>query len=195
METSLAPHAVEVIPFFKNLSFGVVGLFFSLYINTFCLRRIALNYEIKSRVCMNKRNPNAVFRLYLIAIICLMLVQILIIVFWGFFLKILSLVDDPLIAVMFSGSCYTTMGLVADIMPEGWKFMAILIALSGLFAIALATAAMINMTPLFRKAWLYKHAREIQAVIRKDNIVIPDFVSIEETIKVKEEITTADTKS
>ena len=93
---------------------------------------------------------------------------------------------------MFAGSCYTTMGIVTEVMPTGWKFIAIVIALSGLFAIALATSAMINMSTLFRRAWLIKHASKIEAILQRENIEIPDFLSVEETIKVKAEIKTND---
>jgi len=80
------------------------------------------------------------------------------------------------------------MGLVTEVMPTGWKFIAIIIALSGLFDIALATSTMINMSTLFRRAWLVKHASKIEAILQREHIDIPDFMSIEETIKVKAEI-------
>lgn len=191
MDTHIAfSHATELLPFIKNVSFGVAGLFVTLWLNVFAVRRLSIGYEIKARICLNKRSPNGVFRHYFLAMIYLMLVQIGLIVIWGFALIALGLMDDPIQAIMFSGSCYTTMGIVADIMPIGWKFMAIIIALSGLFAIAIATSAMLNMSTLFRRAWLYKHADKIQAVLQRENVVIPDFVSIEETIKVKETIKT-----
>jgi hypothetical protein len=95
-------------------------------------------------------------------------------------------------AIMFAGSCYTTMGIVTEVMPTGWKFIAIIIALSGLFAIALATSSMINMSTLFRRAWLIKHASRIEAIMQREHIEIPDFMSVEETIKVKAEIKTND---
>lgn len=191
MESTLvSTQAFEFIPFLKNISVGLVGLFISLYINVFCLRRIAIVYEIKARVCMNKNDPNGVFFHYFLAINNLMLVQILAITTWGGILKVFSLIDDPLGAIIFAGSCYTTIGIVSDVMPPGWHFMSILIALSGLFAVALATASMLNMTVLFRRAWLLKHADKLQEIISRENIEIPDFVSLEETIKVRAKITT-----
>jgi hypothetical protein len=95
-------------------------------------------------------------------------------------------------AIMFAGSCYTTMGIVTEVMPTGWKFIAIVIALSGLFAVALATSSMINMSSLFRRAWLLKHASKIEAILQREHIELPDFVSLEETIKVKAEIKSSD---
>ncbi len=192
METLTSAHTLELFPFFKNLPLAIIGLFAALWINVFFLRRITINFEIRGRVCLNRNNTNGVFRQYFLAIIYLMIVQIIVIVLWGAALYALALVKDPLDAIMFAGSCYTTMGIVTEVMPTGWKFIAIVIALSGLFAIALATSAMINMSTLFRRAWLIKHASKIEAILQRENIQIPDFLSVEETIKVKAEIKTND---
>lgn len=192
METLTSAHTLELIPFFKNLPLAIIGLFAALWINVFFLRRISINYEIHSRACLNKNNPNGVFHHYFLAITYLMIVQIIVIIFWGLALNALSLIKDPMDAIMFAGSCFTTMGIVTEVMPAGWKFIAIIIALSGLFAIALATASMINMSVLFRKAWFIKHAEKIEAALKRENIQIPDFMSVEETIKVKAEIKTTD---
>lgn len=193
METLASPHTLELIPFFKNLPLAIIGLFAALWINVFFLRRIAINFEIRGRICLNRNNPAGVFHHYFAAITYLMVVQILVIVLWGVALNGLSLIKDPLEAIMFAGSCYTTMGIVTEVMPTGWKFIAIVIALSGLFAVALATSSMINMSVLFRRAWLIKHAARIDAILQRENIEIPDFLSVEETIKVKAEIKTRET--
>lgn len=192
METLTSAHTLELLPFFTNLPLAIIGLFAALWINVLFLRRIAINFEIKGRTCLNKNNPNGVFHYYFLAIIYLMIVQIIVIVFWGMALNALSLIKDPMEAIMFAGSCYTTMGIVTEVMPVGWKFIAIVIALSGLFAVALATSSMINMSVLFRRAWLMKHASRIEAILQREHIEIPDFVSIEETIKVKTELKTTD---
>ena len=192
METLTSAHTLELVPFFKNLPLAILGLLGALWINVFFLRRIAINFEIRSRICLNRNRPTGVFLHYFAAIIYLMIVQIMVIILWGGALKALSLIKDPLEAIMFAGSCYTTMGIVTEVMPTGWKFIAIVIALSGLFAIALATSSMINMSVLFRRAWLIKHAHQIDAILQRENIEIPDFMSIEETIKVKETIKTTD---
>lgn len=188
METLTSAHTLELLPFFKNLPLAIIGLFLALWINVFFLRRIAINFEIRGRACLNRNNPNGVFHYYFLAITYLMIVQIMVIIFWGIALYGLSLIKDPLEAIMFAGSCYTTMGIVTEVMPTGWKFIAIIIALSGLFAIALATSTMISMSTLFRRAWLVKHASKIEAILQREHIDIPDFMSIEETIKVKAEI-------
>jgi hypothetical protein len=192
METLTSAHTLELLPFFKNLPLAIIGLFAALWINVFFLRRIAINFEIRGRACLNRNYANGVFHHYFLGITYLMIVQIMVIILWGIALYGLSLIKDPMEAIMFSGSCYTTMGIVTEVMPTGWKFIAIIIALSGLFAVALATSSMINMSTLFRRAWLLKHASSIEAILQKEHIEIPDFMSIEETIKVKAEIKSSD---
>lgn len=192
METLTSAHTLELLPFFKNLPLAIFGLFASLWVNVFFLRRIAINFEIRGRTALNKDNPNGVFHQYFLAITYLMIVQIIVIILWGVALNNLALIKDPLDAIMFAGSCYTTMGIVTEVMPTGWKFIAIIIALSGLFAVALATSTMINMSTLFRRAWLLKHASRIEAILQREKIELPDFMSVEETIKVKTEIKTRD---
>lgn len=192
MESLTSIHTLELFPFFKNLPLGIIGLFAALWINVFFLRRITINFEIGGRICLNRNNPVGVFHHYFRAITYLMIVQIIVIILWGLALYGLALVKDPMDAIMFAGSCYTTMGIVTEVMPLGWKFIAIVIALSGLFAIALATSAMINMSTLFRRAWLMKHAVRIESILARENVEIPDFMSVEETIKVKAEIKTTE---
>jgi len=192
METLTSAHTLELLPFFKNLPLAIFGLFASLWINIFFLRRISINFEIRGRTALNKDNTNGVFHQYFLAITYLMIVQIIVIILWGVALNNLALIKDPLDAIMFAGSCYTTMGIVTEVMPTGWKFIAIIIALSGLFAVALATSTMISMSTLFRRAWLLKHASRIEAILQREKIELPDFMSVEETIKVKTEIKTRD---
>lgn len=119
-----------------------------------------------------------------------MAVQIVVIICWGLALNGLSLVKDPKEAIIYAGSCYTTLGYAVQELPAGWKFIPSVIALSGLFAIALATASMISMSMLFRQAWLLKHASKIRAILERENIQIPEFMEIQEIVKVKAEIKT-----
>jgi hypothetical protein len=119
-----------------------------------------------------------------------MAIQMAVIIFWGLALNALSLIQDPKEAIRFAGSCYTTLGYFVVDLPDGWHFIPSVIALSGLFAIALATACMLNMSILFRQAWLLKHATKIKAILERESIQMPEFMEIQEIIKVKAEIKT-----
>lgn len=188
-------HVFELLPFLQNLAVGALGLFGTMYITVFFVRRIALNYEITARVRLNKNKFDSAMSAFFMAVTYLMLLQILGIVLWALAIHGIGLIDDPLEAVLFVGSCYTTIGIVSDVMPMNWKLLAIFIALSGLFAVALATASMMNMSILFRQAWMRKHAEKISSVLKQEGISIPEFVSVEETIKLTAEFKKSDTKS
>mgnify|MGYP000013345751 CR=1 FL=1 len=175
----LANHTMELIPFLQNFAVGVSGLFVVMWFNIFFLRRIVVYYEINARIHLIKDQFNRVFLTYVLAITFLMLVQVLSIFVWGAYIRILGLIDTTYHALLFAGSCYTTIGIISDVMPNTWKVQAIFIALSGLFGLALSTASMLNMAPLFRKAWYRKHDKAIRAIMHKANLPIQELDELE----------------
>ena len=64
----------------------------------------------------------------------------------------LGLVDTLRQALTFCGSTYTTVGYNSDLMPEGWKVMTMIIALSGMFSFAWTTGVMMLMLKPFHAA-------------------------------------------
>jgi hypothetical protein len=87
------------------------------------------------------------------------LIHIIEVLIWAFFLMMLGLISDALIAFIFYGICYTTVGFAPDNLPHGWKSLAFFIAFTGLFSLAWTTSAMINMTNIYRQAWRAKYER------------------------------------
>ena len=170
LNTPIANQVVELVPFLQNLAVGIIGLLAIIWINVFFIRRIAIYYEINARIHLGKTQFNRVFVTYFIAITFLMLVQVICMLVWGGFIFLLGLIDHPFNALLFAGSCYTTIGIISDVMPSAWKLQAIFIALSGLFALALTTAAMLNMAPLLRQAWYHKHDKSIRKILAKTNL-------------------------
>ena len=71
-------------------------------------------------------------------------------------LMLLGLVLNPIEAILFAGSTYTTIGFISNIMPFEWKVLPLFIAFSGLFSVAWTTSIMIGMTNIYRDAWLKK---------------------------------------
>jgi len=188
METINTVYIVDLLTWSKHAAAMLAGLFLTLWLNVHLLRHISINYEVRSRICLSKNKPHGVIFNYFLAITFLMIVQIVVIIFWGLALNALSLIQDTKDAIIFAGSCYTTMGYVVQELSGSWRFIPIVISLSGLFALALATASMINMSALFREAWLLKHASKIRAILERENIEIPEFTRVQEIIKVKTEI-------
>jgi hypothetical protein len=64
---------------------------------------------------------------------------------WAILVFQLDLVDTLRQAITFCGSTYTTVGYNSDLMPEGWKVMTMIIALSGMFSFAWTTGIMMMM--------------------------------------------------
>lgn len=172
-----AQQIVQTVALWQNLTVGAITLFVMLWVNVFFQRRITLNYEIHARINLYRQRYNYVFLNYFTSIIYLIMVQVLAITIWALTLRVMDLINDPLDALLFAGSCYTTIGIVSDVMPPGWKMLALFIALSGLFSVALSTAAMLSMSPLFRYAWMKKHENRIQQILKKKNIHMPDLNS------------------
>ncbi|MBU3658097.1 MAG: hypothetical protein FGM35_08760 [Rhodocyclaceae bacterium] len=177
--TFLAEHTFELMPFLQNLTVGAFGLFTNIWINVFFLRRISVYYEINARIHLGKDRYNRVFLTYFTAIVFLMLSQVVSILAWSGLILLLGLSSSPFNALLFVGSCYTTIGIVSDTMPNVWKLQALFIALSGLFAMALSTATMLSMSRLFRMAWYRKHDKVIRAIMTKNHVTIPELDELE----------------
>ena len=71
---------------------------------------------------------------------------------WAILVFQLDLVDTLRQAITFCGSTYTTVGYNSDLMPEGWKVMTMIIALSGMFSFAWTTGIMMMMLRPFHAA-------------------------------------------
>jgi hypothetical protein len=139
-------------PFFETLvrdaSFGLGILAFILLLSTFLFVRISLwfkNIRLSNRKSANMR---LTFR-FMMAVLLICLVQILCILLWTATIYLEGLITDPTLAMLFAGSCYTTLGIYSDILPHGWRALALYIAISGLFSFAIATSAMISMLGTF----------------------------------------------
>jgi hypothetical protein len=98
---------------------------------------------------------------FYISIFCLFLTHIAEIILWGVSLYILKLVPTLGQSILFSGSTYTAMGFMEDILPDGWKMLAVIIAFSGMFAFAWTASAMISMTKNFRQAYTKRHMEKL----------------------------------
>lgn len=81
------------------------------------------------------------------------------ILLWCFYLLMLGLVNDGVQALLFAGSCYTTVGFMEDLLPPGWKSLAFFISFTGLFSLAWTTSVMVGMTNVYKAAWNLKYGR------------------------------------
>ena len=164
----------SLVEILRTTSLGLVGLIAILGLNAFSIRRISLRFELASRRNLVNHKYNRVFANFFVSVVLLALVQLGAIVIWAILLQLFDVVGSPTGALLFAGSCYTTIGILSDIASEGWKLLAVFIAISGIFSFALSTATVLNMTPLYRRAWFAKHAKRIALVMAASKITLTE---------------------
>lgn len=76
------------------------------------------------------------------SIICLLLSHIAQIYIWALFLWFPGIVENFHLAILFAGSTYTTVGFANDNLALHWQLLAVIMAISGLFAFAWSTSIM-----------------------------------------------------
>lgn len=125
------------------------------------LLQIAKRYEVKTFLYLAEKKYSAVATCFYTSVFCLFLTHIVEIFLWGIALFTLKLVPGLGQSILFSGSTYTAMGFMEDILPDGWKMLAVIIAFSGMFSFAWTASAMISMTKNFRQAYAKLHMKKL----------------------------------
>ena len=125
------------------------------------LLQITKRYEVKTFLYLAEKKFSAVATCFYISVFYLFLVHIGEILIWGLSLYTLKLLPSVGQSILFSGSTYTAMGFMEDILPVGWKMLAVIIAFSGMFAFAWTASVMISMTKNFRQAYTKMHMKKL----------------------------------
>ncbi|QWD63463.1 hypothetical protein [Polynucleobacter sp. MWH-UH2A] len=125
------------------------------------LLQIAKRYEVKTFIYLAEHKYSEVGICFYISVLYLFLTHIAEILLWGFALYGLKLLPALGQSILFGGSTYTAMGFMEDILPDGWKMLAVIIAFSGMFAFAWTASVMISMTKNFRQAYTKLHMKKL----------------------------------
>lgn len=125
------------------------------------LLQIAKRYEVKTFLYLAEKKYSSVAASFYISVFCLFLTHIAEILIWGVALFAFKLIPGLGQSILFSGSTYTAMGFMEDILPQGWKMLAIIIAFSGMFSFAWTASVMISMTKNFRQAYTKLHMKKL----------------------------------
>ena len=160
----------NVVNILQTTALGIAGLFAVLVFHAFFSRRISLKYEVRARRHIARRQYNVALYFFFHAVVALALVQIGAIVMWAALMRAVGIVPDWTQALLFAGSCYTTVGIVSDIATEHWRLLPIVIAVSGIFSFSLSTANILGMAPLYRKAWFAKHGRRVRFLLESQHV-------------------------
>lgn len=140
---------------------GISMLLLIMLFHGAALLQIAKRYEVKSYLYLSEKKYSAVGLTFYLGVISLFITHILEIIIWGISLWAFDLLPDLDISVLFAGSTYTAMGFMEDILPIGWKMLAIIIAFSGMFSFAWTASVMISMTKNFRQAYTRMHMHKL----------------------------------
>jgi hypothetical protein len=157
---SLALQFPILFPLLKEILLGTALLLVVLIYHGSAINHVIMRFERLTNRNLTHQEYNWVFFHFYVAFNSIALIHIFEVLLWAIFLLMLGLMDDTLRAIIFSGSCYTTVGFAPDSLPQGWKSLAFFIAFTGLFSLAWTTSAMINMTNVYRQAWRAKYEQK-----------------------------------
>jgi hypothetical protein len=149
-----------LFPLLKEILVGTALLLVVLIFHGSAINHVIMRFERITTKNLANQQYNWVFYHFYFAFNSIALIHIFEVLLWAAFLMILGLMGDALSAIIFSGSCYTTVGFAPDSLPYGWKSLAFFIAFTGLFSLAWTTSVMINMTNVYRQAWRAKYERK-----------------------------------
>jgi len=154
-------NAIDVNQFaeeiFRDAVFGLIFLSIIIVMNSILFIRIFLWFMTASEKRVHPTSFNLIF-LFVTGVLMMSVVQLGSILIWTVALYATGMIEDIRLAMLFSGSCYTTLGIFSDILPKGWQSVAFYIAFSGLFSFAIATSSMISMLAIVTKKVLYVHS-------------------------------------
>ena len=130
--------------FFAETLFGisvmVVVILFTMY--TFLEILLAYRRSIEPRVSRGRHYEVLKSIAY---VMLLVFAQFLALFIWVLALTGLELVSHWVPALLFTASFFTSVGNFTEVLPEGWGLTPSIIAFSGLFSFAWATAATMSM--------------------------------------------------
>ena len=102
---------------FTDLLIGVLGVIGTLMIHGTVVNRLLMRFDHYSIAHIEDKKYNWVFVQFYLSFIRIALVHVFEIYVWGVYLAILGFLPNLVKAVLFAGSCYTTIGFVEDVLP------------------------------------------------------------------------------
>ena len=152
-----ATYQFTYLALFQDVLLGVVGMILILIFHGISINSLLMRFESMTAINLANKEYRRVFLHFYMAFVFITLIHIAEVLLWATFVYYLNLIDTGIESILFAGSCYTTLGFVADILPDGYKTLAFFIAFSGLFSLAWTTSVMIGMTNTYRDTWKLKN--------------------------------------
>ena len=145
----------------RDSVWGIICLIAILMFHGSTINHLYMRFERLTRSNIKLTQYNRVFFHFYATFVFLALIHLSEILLWAIFMVGLEIMKTPLAAILFAGSCYTTVGFIEDILPEGWRSLAFFISFTGLFSIAWTTSVMIGMTNSYKIAWRKKYGKPL----------------------------------
>lgn len=147
----------QFLPLVRDAVWGIFFLICILIFHGSAINHVFMRFERLTYQNLKLSQYNRVFYHFYATFVLLAMFHLLEILFWSVFIIALGLLKDPTEAILFAGSCYTTVGFESDNLIDGWKSFAFFISFSGLFSLAWTGSIMIGMTAAYKNAWNQKY--------------------------------------
>jgi hypothetical protein len=145
----------------RDAAWGIVGLIAILIFHGSAINHIYMRFDRRTSKCLKLVQYNRVFAHFYASFVFIALTHLTEILLWAIFIFGFSLIKEPINAILFAGSCYTTVGFEPDALPDGWKTLAFFISFTGLFSLAWTTSIMFGMTTTYKEAWNLKYKNRL----------------------------------
>lgn len=107
---------------------------------------IVERYKHRSEIMLSRgRHPRLAAAIFAGAILFMLFLHISEACFWGLVLHWVGLISNLRDSIYFSANTYTTIGYGSMILPENWRELSPIMAISGLFTFAWTTGEMFNV--------------------------------------------------
>ena len=143
----------------RDAALGIGFLAIVLLVNIFFFMKILFWFTRKAERDAHPKSNRLMGR-FMVAALMMCITQVGAILLWSAAIHLYGLIDSMRLALLFVGSCYTTLGIFPDNLPKGWQSLAFYVAFSGLFSFAIATAAMISMLSTISKVAYEEESRK-----------------------------------
>ena len=146
-----------ILTLLRDALWGIFGLIAILIFHGSAINHIYMRFDRHTSKYLKLNQYNRVFAHFYASFAFIALTHLLEILLWAIFIFSFSLFKEPIEAILFAGSCYTTVGFEPDALPDGWKTLAFFISFTGLFSLAWTTSIMFGMTSTYKEAWNLKY--------------------------------------
>lgn len=135
---------VEILVTAREVIVSLLLMGLALFYNGFMFTQTLFFYKRVGAVREGKPDWRQIM-VFMSCTLLLALTQFGAVTIWAASIYFYGLIPSWDDAFLFTGSCYTSMGIYGNTLPPGWRMLSLSIAFTGLFSFGWATAATISM--------------------------------------------------